>query len=347
MRPRPGKTNRPVVLVLPSSTDPAHRRVADSLAPLLSKSGFKTTVFAPSPGITPGTARKKLASLLSREPAGICHIQFFSRGLGWLLPARFPQETRVVLTHQGASLALMEHPQAFHALARRAAAVTTVSRAGLRELVAAMPWIRSKSCVIPNGTDLPKKSRTMRTESPRKRGNHILCVSRLAAYKGTDILVMAFAGLLARGHDLDLVIAGPDQTQGAITRLIRRLGLSDRIHLPGTRTPGQVSRLLADCLFFVLPSRKENMPMALLEAMAQGKAVIASRVGGIPEAVRHDKDGLLVRAGDATGLTKAMERLAQDQGLRLRLGRRAAASAERSAWSAIARRYRRLYYSLE
>jgi len=80
---------------------------------------------------------------------------------------------------------------------------------------------------------------------------------------------------------------------------------------------------------FVMPSRSEGMPVALLEAMAHGLAIVATRVGGIPEVVDHGVDALLVEPRDSAALALALRELLADPELRNRLGRAARARAER------------------
>jgi len=157
------------------------------------------------------------------------------------------------------------------------------------------------------------------------------------------VLLMAFAALSQ--DDLDLVVCGPDQARGAFARFADRLGLKGRVRWLGSKKPDQVKNLLDECLFFVLPSRRENMPMALLEAMAAGKAAIASDVGGVSEAIVDGVNGLLVPAQDARALTRAMRRLAESSVLRGRLGRRALERARDFSWSSAAAGYRKIYYS--
>jgi glycosyltransferase involved in cell wall biosynthesis len=244
--------------------------------------------------------------------------------------ARFPARTRLVLTHQGASLRLLEHPEAFMRLARRADAVTSVSAAGVREL----RHIRGDAKVVYNGAR-PLESRGG-SEEP-----FILSVGRVAAYKGLDILAMAFSGIEA--PSVKWVACGPDQTGGEFRRLLARLGLAGRVRLAGSLAPAAVRRLLERCLAFAHPSRMENCPMALLEAMAAGKAVVATRVGGVPELIRGGREGLLVQAGDAEGLARALRRLLRSDGLRRRLGEAARKRAGRFTWERAAADYLGLY----
>jgi len=330
-----------IALVAPSRSDPAHRRVLAALRERLTSFGDEVSVFPPGAGPAPRDPRRALERLLRERDVEICHVQYFSRGLGYLSRLRLPRGLKLVLTHQGASFELMEHPAVFRRLARRADALTAVSRCGLAELRALIPRVAAASLYIPNGTDCGPAPE--RPASRVRRRPFILSVGRLSAYKGTDLLLMAFAGLAAEDRGLDLVVCGPDQSGGRLARFVARLGLERRVRFLGDTKPARIDSLLQECLFFVLPSRQENMPMALLEAMAAGKAVLACAVGGVGEAVRDGVDGLLVAPQDAVALARAMRRLAHDARFRRRLGMQARRSARRFDWAVAAGRYRRLY----
>ncbi|MBI3553928.1 MAG: glycosyltransferase family 4 protein [Elusimicrobia bacterium] len=331
-----------IALVAPSLRDPAHARVLGALAEEYARAGDAIRVFPPRSGLTAVESRRALEAMLAN--VDLCHIHFFSRGLGWLSGARFPSRTKIVLTHQGAAFDFMERRDVFRALAARADAVTAVSRDGLRQLRALLPKTLAKTHWIPNGAALPASLPPAAAKF--RRDTFILSVGRLAAYKGTDLLLMAFAELADERRDLRLMICGPDQAGGRLQRFAGRLGLEGRVSFLGATRAPAVARLVADCLFFVLPSRRENMPMALLDAMAAGKAVAAAKVGGVPEAVTHGVDGLLVPPEDAHALAASMRRLLFDPGLRARLGRAARESARSYLWPAVADRYRRLYARL-
>lgn len=315
-----------VALVLPTLTDPAHLRVGRSLTRELGRRGHMVRLAAGAPAFR---------RLLRGERFDVCHVQFFSRGLAGLKPADFPSTARFVLTHQGASLGLLENRAAFFKLLKRAERVTAVSKAGLKELKKRFPGIRRKATAIYNGTEILPECR------PAYRRPYILSVGRLAAYKGTDVLLLAFAALGAAGQEL--VLCGPDQTGGRMRRFAGRLGLRGRVRFLGARSPSAVERLLRGCSVFVLPSRAENCPMALLEAMAAGKACVASAVGGVPELIRNGRSGLLVRPGEPKDLSKALARLLGDERLRERLGSAASRGAKNRSWAAAAREYERIY----
>ena len=106
----------------------------------------------------------------------------------------------------------------------------------------------------------------------------------------------------------------------------------------------EVADLLGACDVFVLPSRHEGLGVAALEAMALGCPVVASRVGGLAEAVVHERTGLLVRPGDASALAEALARILGDAALRARLGAAGPALvAERHSAEALVDAYQALY----
>ncbi len=324
-----------VVLVAPSRSDPAHARVLRSLGSSLRAAGDDVYLFPPS-GRRSGLSAA-LERLLRQKEIDVCHVHCFSRRVGFPRRVRLPARTALIVTHQGASLDLLDDRDELLRLARRADAVTSVSRAGSKELKALR--LRRAPLAIPNGAEPGPASRA----PGRRAEDFILTVGRLAAYKGTDVLLMAFAALAESEPGLRLVVCGPDQSAGRLPRFAAALRLGRRARFPGAVGPRRVDSLLGSCRFFVLPSRDENMPMALLEAMARGKAVIAARVGGVAEAVTHGVDGLLVPPNDVKALTRAMRLLCRDARLRARLGRRARETARRFEWGSVARRYRRLY----
>ncbi|MFC1679785.1 glycosyltransferase family 4 protein [Elusimicrobiota bacterium] len=323
-----------ILLVAPSRSDPAHARVASSLAAEYRGLGHRVRVL-PSAGV--GSTAKKLRALLDGGKVDACHVQFFSRGFGYLRKTRFPPDIRLVLTHQGASTDLIEHPAVFRRLAARADHITAVSRAGLKELRKAFPGISRKSSVVPNGVSpaAPRSGRRgLRLERP-----FVLSVGRLAGYKGLDVMALAFERLVSDGHELDWVLCGPDQTRGRLARFLKALGIGSRVRATGAVSAGRAAAFMSDCLFFVQPSRHENCPMALLEAMGAGKPVIASSVGGIPELVEHRKSGLLVPPKSPRALWRAMRELAGDSHMREVLGYNARRRACELDWRVIASRY--------
>lgn len=146
----------------------------------------------------------------------------------------------------------------------------------------------------------------------------LVSLAALHARKGLDVLVDALAELARRGCTPHAWLAGEGEERGALERRISERGLADRVRLLGRRE--DVGDLLAGADLFVLPAHREGLGVAALEAMAAGRPVVATRVGGLADAVVEGRTGLLVPPGDAAALAAAIERLVEDRALRERLG---------------------------
>jgi glycosyltransferase involved in cell wall biosynthesis len=153
-------------------------------------------------------------------------------------------------------------------------------------------------------------------------GFKIVFLGRFGERKGSADVLAAVAGLPA---PVDLVMAGDGEV--AETRaLAARLGVRAEIH--DWLAPEQRDRLLGEAHVFVLPSRDEGLPMALLESMGHGLVPVVSPVGSIGEVVQDGENGLLVPPGDVPALRKALESLLADSGLRERLSKAARSTVE-------------------
>lgn len=156
----------------------------------------------------------------------------------------------------------------------------------------------------------------------------ILFLGRVGERKGVPELIEAL-GALPREGGWRAIIAGDGDLDQSLAR-IADLGLQDKVTMPGWVGPEDVARLLAASDILVLPSYDENLPMSVIEAMANGLAVVATPVGATEEIVVDGQTGLLVQPGDIPGLTTALSRLLDDPALRMRLGQAAKAThAER------------------
>ncbi len=158
----------------------------------------------------------------------------------------------------------------------------------------------------------------------------ILCVASLEPRKGHRFLLEAASGLLPRHPELHVVLIGDGPARPDIERLVDALGLSERIVLRGACTSDEVAAELESADVFVLASirdptgRMEGIPVALMEAMAAGVPVVATRLSGIPELVDADT-GMLVEPNDSRALGDAIERLLDDGELARRCADRARA----------------------
>lgn len=126
--------------------------------------------------------------------------------------------------------------------------------------------------------------------------------------RGTDVLIEALAMLARRNVPFRAVIAGNGAVEEAIAQA-KALNIIDRLDFPGWIGEAEADAVLNAADIFVLPSRAENQPVSILEAMARGVPVVATRVGAIPEQIDDGTSGLLVNPGEAEPLAEALERL--------------------------------------
>ncbi len=170
-------------------------------------------------------------------------------------------------------------------------------------------------------------------------GRTVLAVGRLTEQKGFDLLIQAFAAT-AR-EDWSLLILGEGEQRPRLQALIDALGMERRIVLKGRVS--NVRQYLQKAQLYVLSSRHEGFPNALLEAMSVGLPVISYDCpSGPAEIIRHEQNGLLVPAGDIEALSAALARLMDDTPLRNRLGDSARAVNERFAIDEIMQQWREL-----
>lgn len=145
-------------------------------------------------------------------------------------------------------------------------------------------------------------------------------VGGLVETKGMSELATAAEGLLKKYPRLKLVCIGDGPQRDRLAGLANRVGRADAVLPAGDIPPEDVPRYLQASDFFVLPSHSEGLPQAVLEAMNCGLPIVATRVGGVPEAVIDGQTGLLVDAKDVGQLGDAMERMIVDEAFRLATG---------------------------
>lgn len=174
----------------------------------------------------------------------------------------------------------------------------------------------SRCHVVPNGVEVSRFADTPR--STRAGEGKMLCVARLVPQKGIDVLLRAVAAVRVAAGDVHLTVLGDGPERPNLVRLAADLGLTDLVEFRGAVT--EVAPHLAGAGIFVLPSRFEGFPLALLEAMAAGLPVVATVVDGNTDIVRHGMDGLLVPPDDPGALANALLRLLREPSLAAQLG---------------------------
>lgn len=190
------------------------------------------------------------------------------------------------------------------------------------------PQVRQRSSVLPNALD--ESFMKARYEGPRD--NEIVMVGRLDANKNHQLLLRAFARLHRDYPEMKVVIYGGglpgSDTEPMLRSLCRELGIEDKVKFMGRQT--NIRERTERARVFVLASDYEGMPNALLEAMAEGLAVIATDCpcGGPRSVIRNERNGILIPVGDGAALEQALRRILDDEELAQRLGRAAAGLAQ-------------------
>lgn len=208
---------------------------------------------------------------------------------------------------------------------RRANAVAVLSegwRTGLTRVVSGV-----RIHVVPNAVALP----VLRATDAR-RGGGVVCVGDLGEVKRPEDLLVAYAALpsvLRREFRLTLIGDGEPNRRSLLVNLADRLGVAEYVEFTGALPHEDALRRIARADLFVLPSRAEGMPMALLEAMAAGTPAVATRVGAVPEIARDGDDALLVDAEEPAALAKAMRTLLETPARRVEMAQSAMQRAQR------------------
>ena len=224
----------------------------------------------------------------------------------------------------------------------KASLITAVSRAAAKFIE---HFAKGKEIiVVPNGVDVERFTfvavKTSLLEEPT-----ILYVGRLAYRKGLHVLVRAIPLVLKEIPDAQLLIVGEGYMDSFLKMLIKSLNLEENVKMLGFISDENLPELYASSHLFVLPSLHcESFGVTLLEAMASGRPIIASNVGGIPEVIEDGVTGLLFRRGDAQDLADKIIKVLNDNKLARTLAFNARKLVkERYSWTVIANKVEDLY----
>jgi glycosyltransferase involved in cell wall biosynthesis len=320
---------------------------ADPLAALAAGLGVRVLRIPPLP-LGLGGARRVpgLARLLRRESPDLFHAHLSSPlaakwGLSAAVLARIPTVGTVQLVPSfEPDLAARLQLRLLAAGVDRYIAVSTDI---VRELETRFRWPGRKIEVVRNAVDIERfqRPRSERLRSELNGGRElpiVLTCARLADQKGHPVLFRAAAEI----PDAVFVLAGEGPLRGELEAEAAGLGLGDRVVFLGRRT--DIPDLLAACDVFALPSLFEGTSLAVLEAMAAGRAVVSSSIGGTDELIEDGVSGLLVAPGDAGALGGAIKRLLGDDGLRTAMAARGRERARTEfTRQEMARRVERVY----
>lgn len=233
----------------------------------------------------------------------------------------------------------------------------------MSDLVVGVSWrvieltdssMRKPTKVILTGKDLSefRPSDQTSVEHDVNRPPTILYVGRLSPEKGLHVLLDACKILARRNVDFELVVVGgkwfgTGEGQDDYVRTLTQRSREFRCRWLGYVNNWEMPRVYSCCTVLVVPSVWEDpAPQVVLEGLASGCPVVASRIGGIPELIKHDHNGLLVLPGDSMALAESIDRLLRSPEDRARLGINARTGAMEFSWDRIVDQWLRTYEEL-
>lgn len=281
--------------------------------------------------ITSGEA-KRMISVMEREECAVLHL-FFGNAAVHLLPLMRRSPVPVVVSFHGSdvagSMVTPGYAKAVREMFSLAAAVPCRSEqlaGAVGRLGCPAEKLRLMRTVLP---EIPFLQR----QPPANGAWRIVQAARLVAKKGLASSLRAFAAFSKPFPLATFTIAGEGPMEEELRRLTEELGLNDRVRFTGFLQQEALQQLFRESHIFLHPSETadgdvEGVPNALLEAMAGGLPVVATRHGGIPEVVHDGETGLLCAERDVEGLTAALLRLAESPEYFGQLSARASASVK-------------------
>lgn len=293
------------------------------------------------------TARR-IQEELSRRGTGLVHVQCVSNNGYYALRAAEALDLPLVVTMQGELTmdadrvyersAHLRHT--WRRLLDRAAVITACSDYSLKEAEQVYGTaFGDRAHVIHNGIRLEEYTDLA---AERRDRPYVLGLGRMVHQKGYDLLIDAFVSL-AEAIPHDLLLAGDGASRARLEAQAAAAGIGDRVHFLGTVNHSRALSLFAGADAFVLASRHEPQGIVLLEAMAAGTAVVAARVGGVPELVNDQDNGMLFEGGSSASLGRVLQEVLANRALRTRIIENGRRDASKFDWARITDHYDAAY----
>jgi glycosyltransferase involved in cell wall biosynthesis len=357
-----GVTGRPLRVCVVGPLPPPPGGMANQtlqLARFLSEEGLKVSVVQTNAAFRPAfvgrlrglRAVHRLLPYVCRlwsamRDADVVHLMANS-GWSWFwfaVPAAVIARLRgvpLVINYRGGEAEpFLEHRAwAVRPIVQRAAALAVPSRF----LQGVFGRFGMAATIVPNIIDLTR----FQPGPPRGGRNvHLIVTRNLEPLYDNATAIRALALVREEEPDARLTIAGEGPLRRALEQLAMELGVADAVRFCGRVDHAEIPALYASADICLNPSLADNMPNALLEALASGVPVVSTNVGGVPYLVEHERTALLVKAGDASSMADAVLRLVRDTPLRNRLKTAGLDHVRRFDWSCVRPQLLRMYESV-
>jgi glycosyltransferase involved in cell wall biosynthesis len=293
--------------------------------------GYRVVALGRRPGIDWRVVRR-MAAVIRERRIEVLHAHQYTPFFYGALGARLARAgTKVVFTEHG-----RHWPDVVSGrrrlinrllLARLAHKMTGVSAFSVKGLVQSDGFPEARMEIVENGIDLAKYGRAGDRDGLRRRlgldpsRRYVTAVARFHPVKDHRTLVDSFGRIATTMPDVDLLLVGDGPLRADLEQQVRTLGLAGRVRFLGVRP--DIADILAASDVFALASLSEAASITVLEAMATELPVVVTDVGGNPEMVRDQVDGLLTPRGDAGAMAEALRRVLADEAFARRLGQSA------------------------
>lgn len=184
--------------------------------------------------------------------------------------------------------------------------------------------------LTPNGVDLSQVP-----AGAEKIAKRVVCVARLSWEKGLDDLVKAWPEVLKSEPEAKLVLVGEGNKRQEIEKMIADLNIKKSVTLLGNLPHGQVLKEIKKSEVFICPSLAEGLGIVFIEAQACGVPVIGTRVGGIPDVIQDNENGLLIEPKSSAQIAEAIIKLLKDKSLSERLSQKALETVQKYDWQSV------------
>ncbi|HEU4685453.1 MAG TPA: glycosyltransferase family 4 protein [Nitrospira sp.] len=291
---------------------------------------------------------RQLRTLLNRHQINIVNVHYPLNSALYFALLRPFLDFRLVISVHGADLfpdgvPQKRYPFSLRLLMSAADWLVAPSQSMLSQTLKQFPRFKARGAAIHNAVDMDE----FKSNGIEERGEHILCVALHHRRKAIDVLIRAFKLFSADHPGVELWLVGDGPATGQLQELAQELGLKDRVKFLGRQDRRAVRMLLRRCRLAVLPSRVEPFGIAILEAMASCKPVVASAVGGIPEIIEDGTNGILVEPENPEALCSAIMRVWKDQALAGRLAQAGYETVKRQfQWQTAGARYESIFATL-